>query len=328
LRGSQTDIAVYTNSTGVYTNTCQNFKAKFRAGSAGYTVNRYSAEVNASSGSVPDWNYSIPPGANASSVSSVCQLGKIVAPNLGSSNQTYYITVDTHYNLPDAFGNITAITGFGNVVGSLTLAPEAPLTVRNSDQCPYYKSLTSSIATNRSICGANQYNWEFTQVLPSAGIALNVNGNFGGSRILPISAIPSVTMGNKYDVKIRAKVADNTYTPFTANPSCVRTIGAAGIPTLENETVYSTVQMNDVAITLYPSLNQGEMIQLSVDNFDGNLSVEILDATGRMIQTENVNVDGAVNKMIAFNSSLANGMYHVKVSTGNATRTLRFVVSK
>jgi hypothetical protein len=328
LRGSQTDINVYTNNTGIFANTCQNFKAKFRSGASGYTVKRFNVEANASNGSVADWSFAIPAGASATVASTVCQLGKIVAPNLGTSNSTYYVTVDAHYNLPDAFGTLTPITANGTIVGPMTLAPEAALTVRTADQCPTYKYLTSSLATNRSICGASQYNWEFTQVLPSAGIATSVNGAVGGSRILAMSLIPGIALGQTHDVRIRAKHADNSFTAFTATPACVRTIAGAGMPTLENEGTISTTTLNNASIALYPNPSNGEMVQLSVTNFEGNLSVEVLDATGRMIQKENIVAEGAINKMIEFNNELSNGMYHVKVSNGSETSTVKFVVSK
>lgn len=328
LRGSQTDINVYTNNTGIYSSTCQNFKSKFRSGASGYTVKRFNVEANASNGSTADWTYAIPAGASATVASTVCQLGKIAAPNLGTANVTYYVTVDAHYNLPDAFGTLTPITANGTIVGPVTLAPEAALTVRTSDQCPAYKYLSSSLATNRSICGASQYNWEFTQVLPTAGIANAVNGSVGGSRILPMSLVPGVALGQTYDVRIRAKHADNSYTAFTASPACVRTIAAAGMPTLENEGSVSSTQLNNASIALYPNPSNGEMVQLSVANFEGNLSVEVLDATGRMIQKENIIAEGSINKMIEFNNELSNGMYHVKVSNGTETSTVKFVVSK
>ncbi len=328
LRGSQTDIGVYTNNTGIFANTCQNFKAKFRSGASGYTVKRFNVEANASNGSVADWSFAIPAGASTTVASTVCQLGKIVAPNLGSSSITYFVTVDAHYNLADAFGTLTPITAYGTIVGPMTLAPEAALTVRASDQCPAYKRLTSSLATNRSICGASQYNWEFTQVLPSAGIASSVNGAVGGSRILAMSAISGVALGQTYDVRIRAKHADNSFTAFTATPACARTVAAAGMPTLENEGTISTTALNNASIALYPNPSNGEMVQLAVSNFEGNLSVEILDATGRMIQKENIVAEGSINKMIEFNNELSNGMYHVKVSNGSETSTVKFVVSK
>jgi hypothetical protein len=328
LRGSQTDIALYTNNTGIYTNNCQNFKAKFRSGSSGYTVNRFNTALGFSNGSVPDWTYSIPPGTNAAAANTVCQLGKLVAPNLGSANQTYYITVDAHYNLPDAFGNMTSLTGYGNLVGTLTLAPEANLTVRSSDECPYYKSLSSSLATNRSVCGVSQFNWEFTEVLPIAGMPLSVNGNLGGSRIMPVSMIPGVASGVAYNVRIRGKFADNSYTPFTVNPACIRTIGNSGMPTADNANQSSTIQINNASISIYPNPSQGETVMLAINNLDGNLQLEIADATGRVIQRENINSDGAVNKMIDFDSSLSNGMYHVIISNGHVTKTLKFVVSK
>ena len=155
-----------------------------------------------------------------------------------------------------------------------------------------------------------------------------MNGSLGGSRILAMSLIPAIALGQTHDVRIRARHADNSFTAFTATPACVRTLAAAGMPTLENEGSISTTELNNASIALYPNPSNGEMVQLAVSNFEGNLSVEILDATGRMIQKENIVAEGSINKMIEFNNELSNGMYHVKVSNGSETSTVKFVVSK
>jgi hypothetical protein len=54
LRGSQIDIGPFTGGTGVYSNTCQNFKAAFRPNGSNYTVKRW-ADMSATGS--PAWTY-------------------------------------------------------------------------------------------------------------------------------------------------------------------------------------------------------------------------------------------------------------------------------
>jgi hypothetical protein len=115
LRSSEADIMPYTSYTGVYNNTCQNFKAKFRANSTGYTVKRWADQTEANTAvatgaGTPSWVYAIPAGTGTVA-STICQLGRILPANiLSGSALTYYVTVDAAYNLADAFGNMNALT--------------------------------------------------------------------------------------------------------------------------------------------------------------------------------------------------------------------------
>ncbi|MBM3429255.1 MAG: hypothetical protein FJX95_10785, partial [Bacteroidetes bacterium] len=133
LRASATDILPYTNYTGIYSNTCQNFKAAFRTGATQYVVNRWtSSDISGT----PAWSYTIPSGT-------ICQLGRIVPANLGTSNQTIYVTIHCTYNVVDAYGNASTITASASAAQLFQLAPEADLNLRTTDRCPVYKSATS-----------------------------------------------------------------------------------------------------------------------------------------------------------------------------------------
>jgi hypothetical protein len=132
LRGSSADILPYTNNTGIYTNTCQNFKATFRANATGYTVNRWSTASDLTNGATPNFTYAIPTTTGTTGTT-ICQLGRLVSANLGTSPATYYVSVDVTYSLKDAYGNTTSINALGSTMSSFVLNPEDDLNVRTTE---------------------------------------------------------------------------------------------------------------------------------------------------------------------------------------------------
>ena len=315
LRGSAADVGAYTNYTNTYTSNCQNFKAAFRSGGISYIVKRWNS--NAISGS-PAFTYQIPTGT-------VCQMGKIVVANLSNANQSVYVSVDVVYSLPDAFGNATVLTANGVSVGTITMLPEAPVVVRSTDTCPVYKSLSSSIATNRSVCGTKNYTWEFTL---TSSLPFNEEGALGASRILPLSQVDGIGNGQQYGVRIRSNHVDNLTNSGFSNSACVQTIGAAGMPTVEDGGVIAERSENGVTTSIYPNPNNGQSVNFAVSGLEGDLNVRIVDATGRMVFANRYVVEGSLNTTIDFGQTLSGGVYMVEMIQNGQMKTMRMVVSK
>ncbi len=335
LRSSEADILPYTSYTGVYNSTCQNFKAKFRANSTGYTVKRWADQTTAnaavaSGAGTPDWVYAIPAGTGTVA-SSICQLGRILPANiLSGAAVTYYVTVDAAYNLADAFGNMNALTATGSVVSAIGLNSEADLNVRTSDRCPTKSHLATSgrIVTNRSVCGLRNYDYEFAKVLPTVDLPINVSGPVGGSRLLALNTVPGMGNGLTYDVRIRGKHVDNaTYTNY-GTVACVKTTGVAGMPTIEDEGVIAERSFNGVTTSIYPNPNNGFSVNLNVDGMEGELQVRITDATGRMVYSNRYIVEGAMNTTMDFGQTLAGGVYMVEMVQNGQLNTMRMVVNR
>jgi hypothetical protein len=333
LRSSEADILPYTSYTGVYNNTCQNFKAKFRSNSTGYTVKRWTNQADAitaaTTGSgTPSWVFAIPAGTGTVA-STICQLGRILPVNLTGTQTTYYVTVDASYNLADAFGNMNALTAMGNVVSAIGLNSEADLNVRISDRCPVSKSATTgTIVTNRSVCGIRNYDYEFARVLPTVDLPLNVSGPLGGSRTLALNTVPAIGNGITYDVRIRTKHLDNNTLSSYGSVACVRTTGVAGMPTIEDEGAIAERSFNGVTTSIYPNPNNGSSVNLNVDGMEGELQVRITDATGRMVYSNRYIVEGAMNTTMDFGQTLAGGLYMVEMVQNGQLNTMRMVVNR
>jgi len=364
LRGSQADIGPFTGGTGVYNNTCANFKAAFRSQAAGYTVKRWEDQAAADAAvapstfgvGIPSWSYAIPPQTNGSA-NTICQLGKVLPANLSGFALTYYVTVDVTYNLKDAAGNNNLVTAYGDVASPVGLNTEFPLFVRLTDLCNIgAKRTTAFIATNRSVCGTARYDWKFKQAFPTPGLPSYIAGGAGATRLVGLSTVPSIANGQRYDVWIRAAHLDgNSYTTGTAvgnplqvntwfpttggcttptsslcagNASCVKLIGNAGM-TLENNADVTTASFeNEVTAMIFPNPNNGQIVNLYVAGMEGDLKVRVLDATGRVVYNNRYVVEGSINTNIDFGQVLAGGVYMVELVQNGDLQTMRMVVNR
>jgi hypothetical protein len=61
---------------------------------------------------------------------------------------------------------------------------------------------------------------------------------------------------------------------------------------------------------------------------EGNLKIEIMDAAGRLIQSEQWMVTGAMNQRVQFNSALPVGMYQLRSTMGNESQIIKFIVAR
>jgi hypothetical protein len=323
LKGSQADIGPYTGYTGVYGNTCQNFKGAFRANGTNYTVKRWTDMTGTGT---PVWTYVIP------SNSTICQLGKILPPNMSGATITYPITVDVTYTLPDAYGNMNTINAYGNVVTGVGLNSEAGLIVRTTDACPVFKSpTTGSVATNRSICGVDRYEWQFTEA-NSAGAPIGlpnptpIYGPAGASRVLSLSTVPGIAGAKFYNVKIRTKHVDGVSLSSWGNTSCVKTIGAVGMA-VENNEFISIRGKNELQVKLFPNPNNGHTVNLYAEGIEGEMQLRITDAAGRLVFVNRYVVEGTLNTNIDFIQTLADGMYLVETIHHGESQTMRMLVN-
>jgi hypothetical protein len=323
LNPSTTDIAPYTGYTNNYTSTCQNFKAKYRAGAIAYTVNRW---ADASMQGNPEWSYTI--GGNVNTT--ICQLGKIVGANFSGQTQTKYVSVDVTYSLSDAFGNPVTVTALAQNAASFTLSSEAALTVRSADQCPAYKNpVYNFIATNRSVCGTSRYQWEFTLQYPTVGLPSVVNGSLGGSRTLALNSVSGMTAGQRYDVRIQSKHNDNVSISNFSTVGCVRTLGAAGMPTLENSDEVVVAKDNASGIyAAYPNPFDGNNIRIALSNVEGTMDVVIVDVTGKVVHQEQIVSEGELVKDLSMNEMLPSGMYQLIFKNNGNVQSLKLMVSK
>ena len=323
LRGSANDLAVVTSNSNTFTNSCQNFKSVYRYGASSYTIHRWTGATATGS---PEFSFdnNIQVGGVTSSF---CQLGKFIPANLTNAAVQYTTKVDVVYNLTDAFGNAEVAVGLGVTGGTFTMSPELDLNVRTLDRCPVYKSATAgSIATNRSICGTQRYEWEFTQTLPTPSLPVYELGAVGGSRILSMNQIDGIAAGQTYGVKIRGKHFDGVSNTAYGTSACVRTLGAAGMPTANDDA--SEITSNNMRAVLYPNPNAGQGFTLNVEGMDGDVVLNVTDATGKLVKTMRYVAEGGFTAQVEFAQALASGLYQVEIMNGTTRQTMRMAVNR
>jgi uncharacterized delta-60 repeat protein len=324
LKGSQADIGPFTNYTGVYSSTCSNFKAAFRPGAHQYVVNRL---VENDIFSTSDWIYTLP--NNGTSVAStICQLGKILPSNLTGSLINYYVRVDVEYLVQDAFGNMHDVYAMGNVVSEIGLNSEGDLFLRSTDQCPVFKSVNSSLATNRSVCGTARYTWQFTPQFPTQGLPIDLYGAYGASRIFPISSISGVSNGQRYDVRLRAEHLDGQSLTEFGSYKCFRTLGAAGMVYAESEFELNRSEAGAMAAKVYPNPSYGDVVNLWVGDVWGVIEVRVLDSFGRVVFSKSYWTERELITTLHFTNSLAQGVYFIECKYADTVSKVSWVVGQ
>jgi hypothetical protein len=265
----------------------------------------------------PDWTYTIP---STSSIITICQLGKIVAPNFGPAQQTVHVSIDVKYNLQDAAGNVVLLTAVSNNTCNFQLNPQAYVHVRSSDQCPAYKSASSAAATDYSVCGIQQYQWKFTQAFPLVGLPIQLNGSMG-SRILPLSSVTGIANGQRYDVVIRGFHQDGlTYTSWTNSNDCIRTIGAAGIPIVDAES-HSVLSANN-GWKLFPNPSVQNGFSLIAEK-DSQGELVLFNSLGQCVFKKSFEV--LAHTAFPTEFAVGNGLYHVQIREANVVTNLEWI---
>jgi hypothetical protein len=328
LRGSAMDIGPYTNYTNTYSNTCQNFKCKFKPGASYYTFNLWNG--NTAQG-LANWVYSTAPSAT-SVASTVLQLGRLVGANINNAPVQHTVKVDTHYALKDAYGNTEQVVGYGTTPGVFTMNTEADLNLRTTDRCPVYKSPTAgSMATNRSVCGTTRYIWQLTMNAPTSGLPQTINGPMGGSRVLSMTAIPGIANNQQYGVAISSLHVDQQTQSNYGTSQCMRTFGFAGAPVVDEGDQENNDQdkQRSTQIQLYPNPNGGDRVVLNINGMEGETTITITDATGRTIEQMTKTIEGEYfQQEIMFQQSLSSGLYQVTIKNGGLLQSVRMMVAR
>ncbi len=314
----------YSNGTGVYTSVCGSFKVSYRSNAAQYSVNVLSCTMNGLDQGITPWTYTTP---TANSI--VSRLGDILPSNTDAAAKVYTVKVPVVYNIPDAAGNLSSIVANDNQTCTITLNKENTIALRLSDRCPAIKSITSTIAPDRTVCGAIRYEWEFTEVLPSTGAPQVVQGGAYASAFF-LSNIPGVAVGKTYSVRVRPVHSSNAVGNW-GTAYCLR-VGAAGmVQQSENENVFATTdspihRFTDSPLSLYPNPTATGSFVLQYNGprrgewtfaQESMMELVMMDITGKVVFKTNVVLNGNIAE-IHF-GDLESGLYLVDFG-GERTR--------
>jgi hypothetical protein len=294
-----------------------------------YTFDILSATQNNVNQNITPWSYTT---TSASTV--VARLGALLPANQGTSAIVYTLKVPVLYSLFDAAGNFENLFAQATTNCTVTLNAEPTIALRSSDRCPTNKSLTSTIAPDRTVCGAMRYDWEFTEVLPNPGTAQVIQGG-NNTTVFFLSNVPGITAGKTYSVRVRP-VHSSGIAGQWGSAQCLR-VGAAGMiqqSESESESVFTTSdspihRSTDSPLSLYPnptttgsfvlnynSSRRGELTFAPDATAEKTFNPEaqelvMMDITGKVVFKTQVVLDG--NAVEIEFGSLASGVYVVMV---------------
>lgn len=291
-------------------------------------------------------------------------IGQAVTLNASGANSYLWnnsVSTSSLSYLVTGNGNITVVgtssasgcSATINIPVSANLSPQVGIIAPNTTLCKGSSMILTAYGAN-SYAWTNGANTATTTISPTVSTTYTVIGlnSFGCSglvsqlitvRDIPqINALASPAMICKGETATLIATGANTYT-WTSNNAFL--VGAQVLVSPSTETSYTLVATDDktcqasrvlqVAISecvginefsnelssanLFPNPNNGEFV-LSL-NANIVTKVQVLDVTGRIVYSD-INVANESNIKL---NQLAAGVYYVKITNDNTSKTLKFV---
>lgn len=241
---------------------------------------------------------------------------------------TYDVTINANFILTDAAGNNENTTVVGTSVCSIVIAPHADLRTKITQRCPSTVFKGTTLQAKPFICGAVNHTITFREVGDCLGTdigGLPFNSfTSGSSPTRSLAAVGGVQAGKWYEVTWTPNFAYGAGTPGTTDIIYVAS-SSSQEATLE-ETVENT---SAVEFSLYPNPNNGELVNINITNVtSNNVFVRVMDSMGRVVFNERFTVDGSLNTLLSFSTTLSNGIYLVETTVDGKVYTERMVVAK
>jgi hypothetical protein len=215
------------------------------------------------------------------------------------------------YAMTDAAGNSESVIAPGTTACQATLNSEATIALRSADRCPTYKAISSSVSVDRTVCGAQRYQWEFTQVLPTAGSSVTVLGGLY-SAVLFLNNVPGIANGRTYNVRVRAQHSSGLFGEW-GSTQCLRTSGT-GMALLENDDQLESIEvLSDNGFTIYPNPSlDGQFAVVWTTASERMLYLKVWDLSGKLVAEQSETIEGQIWESKSMD--LANGIYFVEVN--------------
>jgi hypothetical protein len=190
---------------------------------------------------------------------------------------------------------------------------------------------TSITSTNAQISWsaiANPVQWqlEYKTTRPgSKWVDVLLTGN------LRTYKLSSLSSNQNYLAQIRAKCG-NTWTSYSVAVG-FKTLAGGGVLSLNNAEANSARELTggSSTITLHPNPTNGTfMLRLNVaEKINGKAQIQLIDIAGKTVQAENtVMYNGALQKAITVSSTLAKGIYLVRIVVNNKTYKTPLIYEK
>ena len=312
---------VYSGNTGIYANSCISFKAQFKANASSYIFNVLSGTQGGVDMGITPWSYTTP-----TSSSIITRIGTLLPANISVSPRIYNLSVGVTYAMYDAANNLTPILADPTATCTAQMNPENPVVLRSSDRCPAFKAITSSIATDRQICGATRYEWEITQTAPVAAAPVTVQGGLN-TNVLFLSNVPGMANAKTYSVRVRPLFTNAAPGAYGA-AQCMKTTGAGMVMEENQDEVLAALNNGSQMVVVYPNPSSTGQIVLQWNQpLESDLKVKLFNGMGQLVYGQRYFEEGATMLPVPV-QNVASGIYLLEVELNGTVESHRVVISK
>ena len=249
-------------------------------------------------------------------------------------NTVYQVTITSTFIQNDGTGGNPTTVVVVSPAYTVTIAQHPLTSLRSIDRCPTTRPISAFISTDRFVCGAISWDWEFVEVNPlnpSEVISLEpivVNAATSG-RFIRVNQIPGVEAGDRYRVRVRPVFASGPGA-YTAG---YEELCVAGVATMEIEEGTAVVRERSLIetiseeMTVYPNPNRGEVFTVQAAGMvSEQVFVRVLDVMGKEVYSTGYSVDGVLNAMIQMDRTLSAGVYMIELIDGENRMVERMIV--
>jgi hypothetical protein len=247
-------------------------------------------------------------------------------------NDTYDVSITAIFVVQDGNGNNENVEVATLSPCQIIVNPQPLADLRAQDRCANGpKFLGATVAANPHVCGVVNYKWTFTRT----DVAELPFDHYRGAanRFLALSTVAGLVPGATYNVVVTPVFS---YGEGVAGPvQCLSIVGPVSMlldsanNTEENDAANKAISLDAVAVGIYPNPNNGDMVNVNLAGMEQSvILVDITDATGKTIYSEQYSVEGSLNTVITFDQPLANGVYFVNFTSDKEVRTERLVVQR
>gem|GEM_PF-1736132 len=183
-------------------------------------------------------------------------------------------------------------------------------------------NITSNSAQLNWSATANPQQWQvqYKSVAPGAKwVDVFLSGNIRSAKILSLKA------NQTYNWHIKAKCNDK-WTSYSATTSFKTAANGSN-----TQSITSVNVANSSTMKLYPNPTKGQfMLELNIsDKINGTAKIQLIDITGKTVQTENAEIkNGALQKTITLSSALTKGIYMVRIIVNDKIYKTQFIYEK
>jgi hypothetical protein len=249
--------------------------------------------------------------------------------NVSNCNTTVIINAPMSANVPDVYavspgGNANTIyVGYG--ASSVTLTANA-----SGGTAPYTYQWSNGATTQTTSVSAGSYTVVITDAygctVSASKTILSMDVRCGNNNDKVLVCQKTGSAKNPY---VQICIAQAAVATHLANSSylgsCVS--GAYTVSTAVKKPA-AEAEVKEAVIVTYPNPSRGQF-NLRLSNFTmGKVTVQIMDATGKTVSTQQLTVNYKTEDLTINLQSLSSGVYHVKVMGEKETKLAKVVITK